>query len=161
MSWSANRVEVVSDVVRLWADVERGIALAQDQRPATPPRQHPSGGPPAPAQSRRNLGMGWHRGEPVRELGRVLVGDRDAACRCEHSQNGAPDVCERHVHAGERERLGVGDQVGEPQPQRGGVVEDAVEGGADRVEVEQRLIDVEHDDRSLSHARGPFIPQWR
>ena len=39
------------------------------------------------------------------------------------------DVGERHVDPGERQRLRIGDQPGEPQPQRGGVVEDAVERG--------------------------------
>jgi hypothetical protein len=76
-----------------------------------------------PAQGRGNLGMGRHCGEPVGELGTVGVTDRDAACGGEHPEHGTADVGERNVDAGERERLRVEDQVGEPQAHGGGVVE--------------------------------------
>src|SRR6185312_7359615 len=75
------------------------------------------------------------------------VSDRDVARGGEHPEHGTADVGERDVDAGERERLRVEDQVGEPQAQGGGVVEDPVKGGAERIEVEQRLVDVEDDDR--------------
>jgi hypothetical protein len=66
------------------------------------------------AQGRGDLGMGRHRGEPVSELGAVGVADRDAARRGKHPEHGAADVGERDVDARQRERLGVGDQPGEP-----------------------------------------------
>jgi hypothetical protein len=49
----------------------------------------------------------------------------------EHPEHGTADVGERDVDAGQRERLGVGDQPGEPQAHGGGGRDpDDVEGGS-------------------------------
>jgi hypothetical protein len=104
-----------------------------------------------PAQGRGNLGVGRHCGEPGRELRTVGVTDRDAAGGGEHLEHGRADVGERDVDAGEGERLGVGDQIGEPQAHGGGVAEYPVKDGADGIQVEQGLVDVEDDDRPLRH----------
>ena len=93
-------------------------------------REQPEAMVAEPAQGRGDLGMGRHGGEPVGELGPVGVTDRDAAGGGEHPEHGAADVGERNVDAGERERLRVGDQIGEPQAHGGGVVEDPVKDGA-------------------------------
>ena len=95
--------------------------------------------------------MRRHGGEPVGQLGSVSVTDGDAARGREHAQHRGADVGERHVHPGQCERLGVGDQVREPQPQRGRVTEYPVNRRMQRVQVKQGLVHVEHDDRLLSH----------
>jgi hypothetical protein len=112
-------------------------------------REQPEAMVAEPAQGRGDLGMGRHGGEPVGELRTVGVTDGDVTRGGEHPEHGTADVGERDVDARERERLGVGDQPGEPQAHGGGVIENPVKGGADRLEVEQGLVDVEDDDRSL------------
>jgi acyl-CoA synthetase (AMP-forming)/AMP-acid ligase II len=108
------------------------------------------------AQGRGDFGVGRHRGEPVGELGGVRVPDGDTAGGGEHPEHGAADVGERDVYAGQRERLGVGDQVREPQPHGGRVVENPVKDRVDPIEVEQGLVDVEDDDRLLGHGGRTF-----
>ena len=106
---------------------------------------------PWPRRRRRAAGTsGWGvvESEPVGELGAVGVADRDATGGGEHPQHRTADVGERHIDASERERLGVRDQPGKPQPHGAGVIEEPVEGRADRLQVEQGLVDVEDDDRS-------------
>jgi hypothetical protein len=48
-----------------------------------------------PAQGHGDLGMGRHRGEPVRQLGGIGATDRDAATGGEHPEHGAADIGER------------------------------------------------------------------
>src|ERR1700722_15213637 len=95
--------------------------------------------------------MCWHRSDPLRELSALLVADGDTSGGSEHPQSGTADVGERHIDLCQREGLGVGDQPSEPQPHRSRIIEDPVKGGADRVQVEQRLVDIENDDRSMNH----------
>jgi hypothetical protein len=71
--------------------------------------------------------------EPAGELGAVGITDRHAAGGSEHPEHGTADAGERNVDAGQRERLRVGDQPGEPQAHGGGVVENPVKGGTDPV----------------------------
>src|ERR1700728_3119406 len=83
-----DRVEIFPDVVRLRADVERGVAFAEDERglPA---------GRAGPAQRTGDLGVGRHGGEPVGELGGVGLTDGEIAGGGEHLQDGGADVGER------------------------------------------------------------------
>ncbi len=115
-----------------------------------------SAGSAEPPESRGHLGMGRHRGEPLGELGSVGRRDRDPPRRGEHPQHSRTDLGKRDVDAGERQRLGVGDQTREPEPHRGRVVEEPVEHRPDRLEIEQSLVDVEHDDGLVGH-RTSFV----
>ena len=107
------------------------------------------------SRSRRSAagtsGWGGIVAEPAGEFGAGGITDRYAAGGSEHPEHGTAGAGERNVDAGQRERLRVGDQPGEPQAHGRGVAENPVKDGADRLEVEQGLVDIEDDDRSLRH----------
>jgi hypothetical protein len=77
-------------------------------------REQPEAMITEPAQRHGDVRMGRHRGEPAGELVGVGVADRDALGVGQHAEHGRADVGERDVDASERERLGVGNQPGEP-----------------------------------------------
>src|ERR1700722_2827584 len=105
--------------------------------------------------------MRWHGSKPVGQFISVSVIYGDTARGREHAQHRGADVGKRHVHPGQCERLGVGDQVREPQPQRGRIAEYPVNRRMHRIEVKQGLVHVEHDDRLLSHVTPSlFVVSW-
>ena len=113
-------------------------------------------GIPEAPQRGRDLGMRRHGREPLSELGSVGVAERDVPGSGQHPEHGAADVGERNVHAAERQGLGVRDQVGEPQAQGGRITENPVKCRAERIQIEQGLVDVEDDDRLPGH-NAPFV----
>lgn len=93
--------------------------------------------------------------QPVDQLGSVRVADRDAAHSREHAQHPVPMSVNGTYTPGECERLGVGDQVREPQRQRGRVTENPIQRRMRVIQVEQGLVHAEHDDRLLGMSHLP------
>lgn len=103
------------------------------------------------SQGFRNLGVGRHRGELLRQLFPVLVVDLDAARISQHRHHSRSDVGERDIAPGHGQGRGVKDQVVEPQAHRTLLAKDALEGRFHGFKIEKGFVDVEDDKGERGH----------
>ncbi len=109
-----------------------------------------------PPQGSGNVGIGRHGGEPIGELLAVSRGDLDAPGRGDLLQDSAADVSEGDIDVGDRQGLGVGDELLEPETHGAWCAEQALKDRCDGREIEDRFVAVENDVMNGCHGGAPL-----
>ena len=103
------------------------------------------------AERCRHLGVRRHRRKLLREFFLISVRNFDAPRIRQHLHHSRTDIRERNVAAGDRQRRRIHNEVGEPKAHGLSFAEDALEDWLHCLQIEQRFIDVEDDQRKSSH----------
>ena len=113
--------------------------------------------PPVPQMDQRRLGIGMGGQRAHRPAQRILMplGDRHAPDLPDHAQHRNGQGAEIAAQSGDRQGLGIEDQLREPVAHDGPVAEDVVEQRTQVVQVQQCLVDVKDQDGAQGHGGDP------